>query len=46
MLYRKFNKLADNPKKAIVEFSLTGKLISHENSKVKARMLEQPQTRK
>lgn len=42
--YMKLIKLAINPRIAIVEFSLTGKLISHASSKVSARTLDEPQT--
>ena len=42
----KFNPLPINPKNAIVDVSLTGKLSSHENSKVNAIMLDVPHTMK
>jgi len=40
----KFIRLAINPRIAMVEFSLTGKLISHASSKVSAKTLDEPQT--
>jgi len=44
--YKKFKPFPANPKNAIVDVSLTGKLNSHENSKVIAITLEQRQTKK
>jgi len=44
MAYMKFIRLAINPRIAMVEFSLTGKLISHASSKVSAKTLDEPQT--
>ena len=44
MLYKKLIRFPKSPRYAIVEFSLTGKLISQANSKVRARTAEHPQT--
>jgi hypothetical protein len=46
MVCKKFVRLPTSPKKAMVEFSLTGKLISQPNSNVTAMMLDVPQTMK
>lgn len=44
--YPKFIKFPINPNIAIVVFSLTGKLNSQANSKLRAMIAEHPQTQK